>query len=56
MGIGRYAAEMAVKTELKELLEWIDNDQDFKNDPASGYGVEVIREEIQRRFDEPTEG
>ncbi|KKN92456.1 hypothetical protein LCGC14_0209470 [marine sediment metagenome] len=57
MGINRYAAEMAVKAELKELIEYIDDNEDYFNDDSgSGYIVADIRREIQRRIKEPTEG
>jgi hypothetical protein len=56
MGIGRYAAEMAVKEELRSLLKWIEENEDFNNDPASGFAVTDISEEIERRLNEATEG
>ena len=52
MGLGRYAAEMCVKLELKEILDWLDDNYDFIADPP----ILEIRNEIQRRYDEPTEG
>ncbi len=57
MGINSYMVEMAVKAELKELIEYIDDNEDyFNNDSGSGYVVADIRRELQRRINEPTEG
>ncbi len=52
MGLVRYAAEMCVKLELKEILDWLDDNYDFQADSS----LMEIRNEIQRRHNEPTEG
>ncbi len=58
MGLAQYATEMAVKEELKDLMNYIDGHKEYLNsdDPSSNYAVADIRKEIQRRINEPTEG
>jgi len=56
MGIGLYAAEMRVKAELQEILDWIDKNFNLDDLALGDNDVAAIRAEIQKRFDEPTEG
>ncbi len=53
MRLSKYVAHIAVKSELKDLAKWIDENPDFQNDPESGFGVMDTRNEVQRRIDDP---